>query len=131
MIGGEHDPVDAHFEQKRKKGGCEVESAECIVKILAQVAADRLLKAGHAWSHVVDAPDHERKRLAQMTKDELQFREADRHAVEHQAGELQQHARGKGIAVHLAEGAQPVGPNLVGLVSAAVKLPPCAVIRAA
>ena len=81
MIGREHDPVDAHFEHECKKRRHEVKTAERVMDILAQIRADRFLQSGYGGLHVVETLDHERKRLAEMTQHELQFRKSIEHAT--------------------------------------------------
>src|ERR1700733_12340216 len=73
MIGREHDPIDAYFEQEIQECRGEVEAAEGVVDILAEIEADRMLKVGHGHGHNIEPLQHERQAFAHVPNHDLQF----------------------------------------------------------
>ncbi len=124
VIGGEHDPVDAHLKQQIEEGRREIEAAEGVVDVLAQIGADRSLKPGDGRRHDVHARLHEGERFAHVPHQELQFRKPVERAAQDNAqhvdrgfdvpapssvGEHEAHARRKSLVRRFHHGRRRLG----------------------
>jgi hypothetical protein len=73
VVGREHDPIDAHLKQQIEKCRHKVEAAKGVVDIFSKILADGVPGLRHSHGHHVEPLQHEGKRFAHVTDDDLQF----------------------------------------------------------
>src|SRR5215469_15612370 len=88
VVSREHNSLDADLEQQIEECRREVESAERIVNILAEVTADRTIQFGHSHRHHIKSLQHEGQSFSHVADHDLELRVLVKNSAEDETKDM-------------------------------------------